>query len=111
MPPLAAPVDVDSTSFDQIVSAARAPILIDFWAAWCGPCRIAAPEVQKTAEAMSGRAIVLKADTERAPELAQRFNIMSIPTFIVIRNGRIVHRQAGVIDHRLMINWLTQAGA
>ena len=60
---------------------------------------------------MSGRAIVLKVDTERAPGLAQRFNIMSIPNFVVMKNGRIFHQQPGLVDHRQMIAWLTQAGA
>src|SRR5581483_10829755 len=79
IPPVSEPIEADDGSFAEIVSGARVPVLIDFWAAWCGPCRMAAPEVKRTAEAMAGRAIVLKVDTERAPMLAQRFNVMSIP--------------------------------
>jgi thioredoxin 2 len=109
LPAIAAPIDADTNTFDEIVGGARVPVLVDFWAAWCGPCRMAAPEVKRTAEQMSGRAIVLKVDTERWPALAQRFNIMSIPNFVVTKDGRVVRQQAGLVDHRQMISWLEQA--
>lgn len=111
LPPAAEPIDVDRASFDEITSGARVPILIDFWAAWCGPCRRAAPEVQRTAAEMAGRALVLKVDTERSPDLAQRFNVMSIPNFVVMKDRRIVHQQPGLVDRRQMIAWLSEAGA
>jgi thioredoxin 2 len=72
---------------------------------------MAAPEVQRTAAEMAGRAIVLKVDTERSPELARRFNVVSIPNFVVIRNGKVVHQQPGLVGHREMMGWLAQAGA
>ena len=109
LPPIAEPIDADTNTFDEIVASARVPVLIDFWAAWCGPCRIAAPEVKRTAEQMSGRAIVLKVDTERWPALAQRFNVMSIPNFVITKNGRMIRQQPGLVDHRQMIAWLEQA--
>ena len=111
MPAVAEPLETDVESFDEIVSGAQVPVLIDFWAAWCGPCRMAAPEVQRTASQMAGRAIVLKVDTERWPTLAQRFSVMSIPNFVVMNRGQMVQQQPGLVDHRQMISWLEKAGA
>jgi thioredoxin 2 len=110
LPPVAEPIDADAEVFDEIVSGSTVPVLIDFWAAWCGPCRMAAPEVKKTASEMAGRAVVLKVDTERWPELAARFNVMSIPNFVVMNRGKVVLQQPGLVDHRQMMTWLSRAG-
>jgi len=111
LPPVDEPLEVDPEEFNDIVQNARVPVLADFWAAWCGPCRAAAPEVARVAAEMARRSVVVKIDTERYPEVASRFNVRGIPNFIVFSGGRAVMQQAGVVDHQQLENWLNSAGA
>lgn len=96
--PVPTPVAVPSVAaFDALVADADLPVLVDFWAAWCQPCRMVAPELEKVARSRAGRVLVVKVDTEALPALAQRFGIRSIPTLAIFAGGREVRREAGAM--------------
>ena len=104
--PVATPIDVDRAAFDEIVSTAEQPILVDFWADWCGPCKMAAPEVHRLAEEMAGRAIVLKVDSDAHPDLSARYRVQAIPNFVVLKKGRVVAQHPGLAPRAQMRQWL-----
>ena len=87
----------NEAAFDALIGRSALPVLVDFWAPWCGPCKMVAPELAKIASEGAGRWLVAKVNTEELPGLAQRFGISAIPTLILFKAGREVARQAGAM--------------
>jgi thioredoxin 2 len=91
-----APIEMTSSAqFDQLIAHATVPVVVDYWAPWCGPCRMVAPELEKVAARQAGRALVVKVNTDQLTDLGERFGIRSIPTLAVFAGGREVARTTG----------------
>jgi len=96
LPSVATPIDIDSAAhFDALVGGASLPVVVDYWAPWCGPCRMVAPELVKVAARQAGKLIVAKVNTDELSDLGRRFGIMSIPTMAVFAGGHEVERTSG----------------
>lgn len=100
------PVELNAGNFDAHIGRSDMPLVVDFWAPWCGPCRSMAPAFERAAQALEPQFRLAKVNTENEPELAARFGIRSIPTLAVFRNGREVARQAGAMDEGNLVRWI-----
>ncbi|WP_406610588.1 thioredoxin TrxC [Agarivorans sp. JK6] len=101
------PIDVTETSFSKHLGG-ELPVVVDFWASWCGPCKSMAPAYQQAAQQFAHRAQFLKVNTEEQQALAQRYQIRSIPTLMVFKNGKLLSQQAGALPAQAMQQWLEQ---
>ncbi len=96
--PVSAPIPIESAAeFDGLIGGSPLPVLVDFWAAWCGPCRVVAPELERLARERAGRALVAKVDTDALPDVAGRYGIRGIPTMILFRDGQEASRVSGAM--------------
>ncbi len=100
------PIALDGAGFERHVASSDLPVVVDFWAPWCGPCRAMAPAWEQAAARLEPRVRLAKLDTEAEPGIAQRFGIRSIPTIVLFRNGREVARQSGALSLPQILRWV-----
>jgi thioredoxin 2 len=98
-------VDADGQSFDSEVRAS-VPVVVDFWAPWCGPCRMVSPALERIARPYAGRLKVVKLNTDSEPALAQRFDVRGIPLIVLMRDGRELDRRVGALPEAQLTSWL-----
>ncbi len=101
------PLELNTAGFDRHLGADELPLIVDFWAQWCAPCRMMAPAYTAAAAQLKLKARLAKLDTEAEPEIAARFGIRSIPTLIAFSNGREIARQAGAMDLQNLLAWIS----
>ncbi len=99
-------IEVTENNFEKEVLKSEIPVLVDFWASWCGPCKMMAPVVEEISQEMSGKAKVCKVNIDDYPSLATKYQIMSIPTFLTFENGKVKNMTVGVQDKKDIISKL-----
>ena len=104
------PVVLDDRSFERVVAKTEIPIVVDFWASWCGPCSMMEPHYRKAAERLKGRVLLAKVNSDENPQTAGRYAIRSLPTLLMLRGGREIKRQPGAVQTAQIVAW-AEAGA
>lgn len=100
-------IELNRNNFEEVVLHSDKPVLIDFWASWCGPCRMQSPIVEEVARELEGSAVVAKLNVDEEPELASEFSVMSIPTLVAVRNGRVAEQRVGVTPKPALLSMLS----
>jgi thioredoxin 1 len=103
-----APIHVTDSAFEKAVLQSEVPVIVDFWAPWCGPCKMIAPVLEKIAKEYSGKVVVAKVNTDEDSEWAMKYGVQGIPTLLFVADGKIVHRQVGALPERMLRDVVTQ---
>lgn len=102
------PIHITDESFEKVVMQSQVPVIVDFWAPWCNPCKMIAPTLEKLAQEMEGKLLVAKINTDDHAEWMQKFGIQGIPTLLFVAGGKVVHRQVGALPERMLREVVTQ---
>ena len=102
-------VDAGDQDYPEVVEKSSVPVLVDLWAAWCGPCRMISPALEQLATERAGHLKLVKVDVDRAPAISQRLSVHAVPTLLVVDRGEVVSRQSGAAPFAALRNWLDQA--
>jgi len=102
------PMELTDANFDEVIVNSDIPVIVDFWAPWCGPCKMMAPNFERAATSFPLKTLFAKVNTEEAQNLGARFGIRSIPTLIIFKNGQEVHRVSGALDATALTNLVSQ---
>ena len=100
---------VSDTDFDSEVLKATGPVVVDFWAEWCGPCRMIAPALEEIAGSLNGKVKIVKLNVDENPQTASKYGVMSIPTLMIFKNGEMASRQVGAAPKQKLEQWITGA--
>jgi thioredoxin 1 len=96
------PIHVTDAAFEETVLKASLPVIVDFWAPWCGPCRMVAPTLDKLAKEYSDKLVIAKVNTDENPEWAMKYGVQGIPTMLFVADGKLVHRQTGALPEGML---------
>ncbi|MDP2237787.1 MAG: thioredoxin [Bacteroidales bacterium] len=99
-------INVTDAAFDEVVMKSEVPVIVDFWAVWCGPCRMVGPIVEEIGVEYEGKAKVVKLDVDNNPQTAAQFGIRNIPTILFFKNGQVVDKQIGAVPKQVLVNKL-----